>query len=318
MFAPIGYIPLAEVHYFLHSARSEMGSVSEALNALSPADGSPPPQWQINLNLDAIEMFPFWAVWWLCTSPHFPTYLCSPAGQILRISHSFFMFADDGISSIDRFFFPVLEGDDVDRVIENMRNHVMTDDEELQFDNCFTVSLETGCVRSLEEMRAALVEYDITEELADKRQVQQLLIALEAAGGPKKNGKPLKISPVVEEPLEKRVHDEFFISASRFTGWSVCFSENDIPSGAGDLLSLVPFTRNLERAVIVNEASPEEIVQKIVEMYDSGIPVVRDAVRRTLATGMKVEQWRTIWKEATLLRPSLSRRGPKRPKQGYL
>lgn len=317
MFAPVGYLPLAEVYRRFQSASFEMRPHVDIFQTLGEDGEYPQSECQENLNTDAKKVFPYWGIWRLCLSPDIPTYLCSPTGIILRVSNSFFIFADGGIASIEHFMFPVIEGSELEGVIEDIHIDPITRYKATHHDDCFTVSFKTGQVRALNDMKSIAVQQLTTARKTSNFRVQQLLTALEAAGGPA-NGKPLDWTPSEERPIHEYIDEEMLIHASRFTGWSVCFFEDDIPEEDEDLLALVPFAQAFDSTAAKQTRTSSEIIAEIIEAYDSGKIVTRDVYKRKLAADMKEEEWRATWREATLQRPALSRRGPKSRKSEQL
>lgn len=61
------------------------------------------------------------------------------------------------------------------------------------------------------------------------------------------------------------------------------------------------------------QASPIDIVRQIVSMADSGEILIRDDVRKLLAPNLKHSSWIAAWRQASEIRPELSKRGPKKP-----
>lgn len=95
----------------------------------------------------------------------------------------------------------------------------------------------------------------------------------------------------------------------RFEGWALCIAESDLPSDPSVFGVVIP---DEVGSASLDEQHVQAIVAEIVEEFDKGNPVVRDHAKQRWAPGMKHEQWLSVWRMVTSLRPKLSRPGPKR------
>jgi hypothetical protein len=321
MFAPPGYITADElIERFVIASTNKFSfdllrlvmdpdlEVNRAHRAASD-DGSISPVTAAALRrlYDAKSIFPIWAIWQICRERLIAPYICSPDCIVLRAGANFFYGPMD--LQFYEFMLPVDEDSTLAEFLDQRREGEKENGLYLNLvDDGWFLSPESWLIRDRDEIVSAIEASVILEEDRARQSYNNVSEALDRNG----------VSDVEREPFDERSaetamqdYQQIIRDVSRFSGWALCFKEDEVPKNADDLLSLVGFTVN-EKITPSGDLSQREIVAEIVRMAEAGLPVVRDEVKRTLASHMKAEEWRETWKQVSNLHPEVSRRGPKK------
>lgn len=272
MFAPEGYLPLLAVLSRLSEIGSDRIRPTLAIEWQKKviANGGSLSRNHAHDALLALDIFPVWACASILTYDLIPTYLCSPCGKIMRASQQFFQGFDR--LNFPYFSLPAENGDETAAIIDHVSTAGRKFDPWVGFDTGWFLCLETGCIRTPEE-----IETRVPSEISSK--------------------------------TLKKV-------AASFSGWAVCVKADALLIDDADLLALLDaFFDYAKDGVGSDITTTSDITAEIIRRFDAGDVVIRDKIRAELAKGIKYDSWKAIWKDATLLRPRLSRRGPKGQKR---
>lgn len=295
MFAPEGFLTARAVEERFGDAILARAKMKSLLPKVGLSDGSAAYRGSdLRLLSDAKEIFPLWAMCRLLGGQLIAPYICSPNGLIFKADRIFFWGGD---LQFDDFTLPVEEDTELADFLEDYHRKGKGMDYSPPDVGWFTSS-DIWLISEPNDI-AAKVDELIAKERSDMEELFMDEDSSVATG---------KVDSII------RYYRSLQASVSRFSGWSICFKEADIPSDFDGLISLVGATIATAKNSLKGLKS-SDIVDEIVALVDGGRTVKRDEIRRSLASGMKEEEWRATWAEARRQRPAISRRGPK-PKTG--
>lgn len=105
-----------------------------------------------------------------------------------------------------------------------------------------------------------------------------------------------------------RIEDDFVIwkSLERFEGWAICCRLEDLPTHPDQFLSMDGLAETYSKV-----SPPKDVTQSIIEAFDQGNLGSRDHFWHREFPALKREAFRAAWRDAAVIRPEISKIGPK-------
>lgn len=267
MFCPQGFTTAADLHVRLSEYGFKKLPFMGLLEFATEKDGIGEKGSLQGLTLSNLifmrTAFPEWAMSRVLTLQPFPVYICSPQGQILKCSHHIF----HGNNELDfpEFNIPELSTEQ-EELIELMSERNIASEPEIQ-DDAWLYSSRTWCIR--------------TTERATKKMKKWRETFLEC--------------PNDAETFDDEEGDYFSVAAS-FAGWSICFSEDDVPKDPSGLDGLVrclgaTFELPKSKATPMLRGSASDILRILLPQGRRGTPwkVVAAMVEESLGRPVSVK-----------------------------